>query len=75
MLSHLVEAEAARFAIGVAPAGAQRTEVIVAIDFRCVVEVGDACGIGAADERMQRERRGAVASGKLVDERTNAKRL
>ena len=68
VLPDLVEAQAAGLALGVAAAGAQRREVVVAIDARGAIEVGDAGGVGGADQRVQRKRGRAVAARELVDE-------
>ena len=42
MLANLVEAQAAGLTLGVASAGAQRAEVIVAIHLRGEIEIDDA---------------------------------
>lgn len=72
MLAHLIEAETPGFSLGVPACSAQRPQVVVAIDEHGAIEIRGALDIRRADERVQRERRRAVAARELVDERANS---
>ena len=72
MLADFVEAQTAGFSLGVPARRAQRAEVVVAIDDARRDRNRRAARVGGADQRVQRERRRAVAARELVDERANA---
>lgn len=72
MLTNLIQAESAGFALGVSARRAQRGEVVVTIDDDRVVEFCSAASVGGADQRMQCVRGRAISARELLDERANA---
>lgn len=72
ILPDFVEAETPGFVFRIPPSGSKGGEMVVAIDHHGAIEIGDAGGVRGADQRVEGERRGPIASRESVDERPHS---
>ena len=68
MRANLVHAQLSRFALGIAPRGTLRGEMVLPVQHGNAVDGRESIGIGGANERAKRERRRAIAASQSLDE-------
>ncbi|HEX8943934.1 MAG TPA: hypothetical protein VF785_12430 [Gemmatimonadaceae bacterium] len=72
VLAHLVEAQTTCLTLRVSARGAERREIVVAIDDDGAIELGDSARIRGADEGVQGQRGGAIPACEMLDERAHS---